>query len=127
MLSEALFYKEEYAKAKKILKDIHLKEPKNSDVLIALAICNYKLGNTADAKKNIITLDNLRADYQFGEVDYALGQYYAATNNEPELYKHLLKAAANGRTYTWKYFKNDPQFKNYNKSKEFEEVMNFWK
>ncbi len=127
MLSDALFYKEEYIKAKNILKEIHLKEPENIDVLAKLAICNFKLGNIADAEKNLSSLENLRADYQFGEVDYALGQYYAATDNEPELYKHLLKAVANGQSYLWKFFKNDPQFKKYNKAKEFEEVMNFWK
>ncbi len=127
MVSEALFYKEEYLKAKNILKEIHLKEPNNIEVLAKLAICNYKLENFAEAKENIMALENLRADYQFGEVDYALGQYYAATSNKPELYKHLLKAVANGHLYHWKFFKNDPQFKTYLKSKEFEEVMNFWK
>ncbi len=127
MLADALFYKKEYSKAKNILKDVYNKEPENSDALVKLAICNHKLGNTTDAKKNINALENLRADYQFGEVEYALGQYYAATDNEPEFYKHLLKAVANGHLYHWKFFKNDPQFKKYIKTKGFEEVMNFWK
>ncbi len=126
-LANALFYKEEYEKAKNILTKIHIKEPDNIEVIAKLAISNFKLGNMADAKKNLSTLENLRADYQFGEVDYALAQYYAATDNQDELYKHLLKAVANGHLYNWKYFKNDPQFKKYNKTKEFEEVMNFWK
>ncbi len=127
MLADALFYKEEYAKAKTVLNEIHTKNPEDIDVLSKLAISNFKLGKLSDADKNINTLENLRTDYQFGEVDYALGQYYAATNNKSELYKHLLKAAASGHLYHWKYFKNDPQFKNYINSKEFEEVMNFWK
>jgi len=127
ILSDALFYKEEYTKTKNILKEIHLKEPEDIDILTKLAICNFKLGNIADAEKHLNILESLRADYQFGEVDYALGQYYAATDNEPELYNHLLKAVANGHLYHWKFFKNDPQFVKYNKSKEFEEVMNFWK
>lgn len=126
-LSDAFFYKEEFAKAETVLKEIHIKNPKDIEILAKLAICNSKLGNLSEAKRNTNTLENLRADYQFGEVDYALGQYYAATDNKPELYKHLLKAAANGHLYHWKFFKNDPQFKVYNKSKEFEEVMNFWK
>lgn len=126
-LSDALFYKEEFVKAEPILKEIYLKNPKDIEVLAKLAICNFKLGNLSEAKKNINNLENLRANYQFGEVDYALGQYYAAADNKIELYKHLLKAVANGHLYHWKYFKNDPQFKNYIKSKEFEEVMNFWK
>lgn len=127
ILAGALFYKEEFTKAEAILKEIHSKNPTDIEVLTSLAICNFKIGNSASAEKNLQSLENLRADYQFGEVDYALGQYYAATNNKPELYKHLLKAAANGHLYHWKFFKNDPQFKMYNQSKEFEEVMNFWK
>lgn len=127
MLANALFYKEEYEKAKIILKEIHTKNPKDIEVLTKLAISNFKLGKFQEANNNLNTLENLRADYQFGEVDYAHGQYYAATENEPELYKHLLKAVANGHLYHWKFFKNDPQFKKYNNSKEFKEVMNFWK
>ncbi|MDC7999852.1 hypothetical protein POV26_02285 [Aequorivita todarodis] len=127
MLANALFYKEAYARAKKALKEIHLKEPDNIEVLAKLAISNFKTGTISEAEKAILALENLRADYQFGEVDYALGQYYAATDNKPELYKHLLKAAASGHLYHWKFFKNDPQFKDYTKSKEFEEILNFWK
>ena len=106
---------------------MYSQEPENSDVLVKLAISNQKIGKVADAEKNLNTLENLRADHQFGEIDYALGQYYAATDNETELYKHLLKAAANGHLYHWKFFKNDPQFIDYNKTKAFEEVMDFWK
>jgi len=127
ILAEAYFYKEEYEKAQLNLKEVYSQEPENIAVLVKLAISNHKLGKVADADKNLSNLESLRADFQFGEVDYALGQYYTATNNKPELYKHLLKAAANGHTYTWKFFKNDPQFKAYSNSKEFEEVMNFWK
>lgn len=127
MLADAFFYKEAYEKAEPIFKEVYAEEPSNSDVLVKLAISNQKIGKVADAEKNLNTLENLRADHQFGEIDYALGQYYAAANNETELYKHLLKAAANGHLYHWKFFKNDPQFKDYNKTKAFEEVMNFWK
>jgi hypothetical protein len=127
MLADAFFYKEEYEKAQRILKEVYSQEPENSDVLVKLAISNQKIGKVADSEKNLNTLENLRADHQFGEIDYALGQYYAATDNETELYKHLLKAAANGHLYHWKFFKNDPQFIDYNKTKAFEEVMDFWK
>ncbi|QQX76191.1 MULTISPECIES: tetratricopeptide repeat protein [Aequorivita] len=127
ILADAFFYKEEYQKAQRILKDVYGQEPKNTDVLVKLAISNQKREKVADAEKNLRTLEGLRADHQFGEIDYAIAQYNAAINNEPELYKHLLKAVANGHLYHWKFFKNDPQFKKYNKTKAFEEVMNFWK
>ncbi len=127
MLSDALFFKGEYEMAMDILKKILIEEPDNIDIIIKLAISNFKIGNMPDAKNNISALENSRTDYQFGEVDYALAQYYAALDNQDELYKHLLKAVANGHVYNWKYFKNDPQFKKYNKTKEFEEAMTFWK
>ncbi len=127
MLANALFYKEEYAKSEKILKELFNNEPDNIEILAKLAISNFKLGNLSEGEKNIQTLEQLRTDYQYGEVDYALAQYYAVTDNKPELYKRLLKAVANGHTYHWKYFKNDPQFLKYNKSNEFEEVLNFWR
>lgn len=127
MLSDALFYKEEYAKAEKILKEIHIKNPEDIDALAKLAICNFKQSNLSEAKKNSDTLENMRGNYQFGNVDYAFAQYYAATDNQSALYKHLLKAVANGHTYHWKFFKNDPQFLKYNKTKDFKEVLNFWK
>jgi TolB-like protein len=127
MLADALFYKENYAKAEKVLSKIHAIEPKNSSVLSKLAISNFKLGNNSEAEKNIQSLENLRANFQFGEIDYALAQYYAATNNKTELYKDLLKSVASGHMFHWKYYKNDPQFIDYINSKEFEEVMNFWK
>lgn len=127
MLADAFFYKEAYEKAEPIFKEVYAEEPSKSDVLVKLAICNFKLGKMEEAQKNLNSLESLRADHQFGEIDYALGQYYAAANNETELYKHLLKAAANGHLYHWKFFRNDPQFKKYNKTKAFEEVMDFWK
>lgn len=127
VLSEALFYKEAYAKAETALKKIYHKDPENVDALAMLAICNWEMGNISTAEKYIQDLDRLRADFQFGKVDYALAQYYAATGDEAELYRHLLKAVANGHLYHWKYFQNDPQFLKYNKSKEFKEVLAFWK
>ena len=127
MLADALFYKEEYVKAEKVLKEIYTQNPSDIDVLAKLAISNFKLGNLSEAEKNRSTLETLRGNYQYGSTDYALAQYYAATNNQPALYKYLLKAAANGQTYTWQFFKNEPQFLKYNTSKEFKEVMNFWK
>ncbi|WP_172625875.1 tetratricopeptide repeat protein [Algibacter amylolyticus] len=127
MLANALFYKEAFTETKTVLKELHKINPKDIDILTKLAICNFKQANQNEANKNISAIKNLRANYQFGEVDYALAQYYASIDKTPELYNYLLKAAANGHSYHWKYFKNDPQFKKYNKTKEFEEVMNFWK
>ncbi|MDN3723480.1 hypothetical protein QRD02_03725 [Aequorivita sp. SDUM287046] len=126
LLADAYFYKEEWAKAKIALKEVLQKEPKNIEATAKLAICNFKLGNSADAENLLLHLETLRANYQFGEVDYALGQYYAATNNVNSVYKNLLKAVANGHLYLWKSYVNDPIFKNFRNQKEFDDVMKFW-
>jgi len=127
ILADALFYNGEYAQAQNVLTEILQKNPEDIDSLAKLAICNKKLGNGSVAEKNIQSLEGLRADYQFGHVDYALAQYYAATQNTPEMHKHLLKAAANGYLYNWKSYKNDPQFIKYFDSKEFREALNFFR
>ena len=127
MLAAALFFSEAYAKADAVFRAIINENPEDIDAISKLAICNFKLGNTAAATKIINSLENLRADYQYGTVDYALAQYAAATGNEQNLYKHLLKSAASGNFYYSETFKNDPQFLNYMNSKKFEEALNFWK
>lgn len=127
ILAEAFFYKEDYANAAKIFKEIQVEDSNNAEELALLAICNFKLGNIVEAETNINSLENRRDAFQFGKVDYALAQYYGATQNETELYKHLLKAAASGHLYHWKFFKNDPLFKDYSNSEAFKEVMDFWK
>jgi Flp pilus assembly protein TadD/TolB-like protein len=127
LLADALFYAEAFTAAVKVLREIINENPENIDALSKLAICNYKLGNQEAAAKLIEDLENLRAYYQYGTIDYALAQYDAATGNEQNLYKHLLKSAASGNFYYSETFKNDPQFLNYMNSKKFEEALNFWK
>ncbi len=126
-LAAALFYNKEFAKAKIIFEEIQEKTPEDIETLTKLAICNYKIENISEAKNNINSLETLRANYQFGEVDYALSQFYAAANKERELYDHLFRAAANGHLFHWKYFKNDPQFQKFNTSEEFKKILNYWK
>lgn len=127
ILADALFYSEAYSKAEEALSAIILENPENVDALSKLAICNFKLGNSEVATNIINSLEKLRADYQYGQIDYALAQYDAATGNEQNLYKHLLQSAASGNWYISNTFQNDPQFLKYMSSKEFEEALNFWK
>ncbi|WP_310991887.1 tetratricopeptide repeat protein [Aequorivita marina] len=122
-LANALFYMKEYSRA----EEIFIKMPEDIGTLTKLAICNFKLGQVSEAENNVKALKSLRANFQFGAVDYALAQYYAASNNIDELNKHLLRAAAKGHLYHWKYFKNDPLFVKHNKSKAFKEALDFWK
>jgi thioredoxin-like negative regulator of GroEL/TolB-like protein len=127
ILADALFFAEDYIKAEEVLSKLIRENAENIDALSKLAICNFKLGNPAAATTIVNSLENLRADYQYGKVDYALAQYYAAIENEPQLNKHLLKSAASGNWYISNTYQNDPQFLKYMNTKEFEEALNFWK
>ncbi|MEM0516824.1 tetratricopeptide repeat protein [Aequorivita flava] len=127
MLAEALFYAEAYEKAEKILNTHYANNPTDVEALTKLAICNFKMGNQIKAETYLENLETLPLKYQFGSINYALAQYYAATENQPQFQNHLLKAVANGHKYHWKFFKNDPQFLKYSNTAVFEEAMNFWK
>lgn len=125
-VANALFFSEDYTQAASYFTNILQQNPENIDLLSKLAICHFKMGNPQQASKHLTTLENLRAEYQYGKIDYALAQYDAATENEEKLYKHLMKAAAGGGLYYYKTFKNDPQFLKYSSSNTFQEALTFW-
>jgi hypothetical protein len=68
----------------------------------------------------------MRADYQFGSVDYALARYYASLSDEEQALGYLLKAVAAGRWYAPDSFQNDPFFTDYLETNTFQRIMNFW-
>lgn len=125
-LAEAYFLKKDYPLAQKEFQHLHIKNPKDIDILGRLAILDQQEGELAKAEENIKTLDQLRDEYQFGEVDYALAQYYALLQNEKLVNYHLKKAVAAGHLFTSQTFHNDPLLKPYTDTKEFRNTMEFW-
>ena len=125
-LAESLFYLQDYSKAEAEYKKLHKVNPQDIEFLGRLAICNFKLGNTSEADRNLKDLENLKGKYQFGEVDYFLAEYYAVAGNEEEMYHKLLKSIAEGRLFTSSKFQNDPIFRDYIDSERFKKALKFW-
>ena len=125
-LAETLFYLEDFSEAEKQYQKLHREDPKSIEILGKLAISNYMLGNTSEAKKNLLSLEQLRGKYQFGEVDYILAQYNAIAKNEDLMYHQLLKSIADGHLFISTTFQNDPLFRKYINTDKFQKTINFW-
>src|SRR5690554_511741 len=125
-LADSYFFKKDYALAQKEFHKLRTKESKNIDVLIKLAILDQLEGKQAEAEKQLKTLEQLRGQYQFGEVDYALAQYYASAEDEKLVIYHLQRAVAAGHLFTSQTFQNDPLLKLYTGTEEFRKTMKFW-
>jgi hypothetical protein len=122
----ALYYKEAYNETEPLLK-LQLEEDPDSKTLLALlAITYFKNGKKSEAESLLQQLQNLPTEYQFGSIDYALAQYYAATGLRERSFQYLLQSVAAGNIYTSQTFQNDPHFKDYRDSETFKNIMTFW-
>jgi hypothetical protein len=122
----AFYYKEDYIEAETLLK-LQLAEDPNSKIHLALlAITYFKNGKNSEAETLLKRLQNLPSEYQFGSIDYALAQYYAAIGNRDRSFQYLLQSVAAGNIYTPQTFQNDPHFKDFRGSNTFNNIMTFW-
>ena len=85
-----------------------------------------KNGKTAGAKAKSVELNDLRTDYQYGTVDYAIAQIFASQGENKIAIEHLMMSIASGNYYGPEKFQNDYHFKDLRNIPEFELVMNFW-
>ncbi|MBT8204125.1 MAG: tetratricopeptide repeat protein [Eudoraea sp.] len=126
LLARAYFYKENYEKAMEILEQI-IPESTNQIPLTAyLAIAYHKTGKMAKAQDQIRILNGLRAEYQYGSVDYALARYHASVGNSSNAMSHLLKAVSEGKRYTPASYHHDILLKPLINEPDFKRVMTFW-
>lgn len=126
LLAEGLFLRENYPEAERVLEEVLRFDPESIFHTTILAIAYAKNGKQSQAQAKIKALEMLRADYQYGTVDYALAQYYAAIADKEQTIKHLLKSVAAGNWYAPESFQDDPLFLAYFGTADFERVMNFW-
>jgi len=127
-LAQAHYYKGDYLNAQPLYKSLHEEQPNDIGYLVQLAICNFNNGNFEAAKIYIDKLDDLRAGFQFGAVDYGWAQYFASIGDKDKTLEFLLKAVSQGYNYTPSTFQNDPHFRTIKNSAEFENrIMNYWK
>jgi class 3 adenylate cyclase len=125
ILAASLFFKEEYEQAEIILEKALQLQPNLIEHNAMLAIVYQRNGKADRAKRQLANLESLRGKYQYGDIDYALAQYYAAMGDNANTTKHLIKAVAAGRWYDANSFQNDPLFKGYSQKEDFKRVMNF--
>lgn len=125
-LALAAFYLRDFSHARKEYEKLVKLWPSNIEFNGRLAISNYMLDNKKEAEKNLLSLEKLRGDYQFGKIDYALAQYYAYTKNEDEMYGHLLKSVAQGHLFISTTYQNDPIFRAFIKTEKFQEIIKYW-
>lgn len=126
MLAEAFYFKNDFAEAEKIWKELHTQNLENIEFLAKLAICNLKMSNEKQAEKYLKNLEILRDRYQFGSIDYAFAQFYAVSDKKTEMEKYLMKAAAGGFLFTSQTFQNDPHFIKYKDTPSFKNILNYW-
>ncbi|MDP3358055.1 MAG: hypothetical protein Q8S41_01780 [Lutibacter sp.] len=126
MLAEAFYFKNDFAEAEKIWKELHAQNKENIDFLAKLAICNHKMNNEKQAEKYLKNLEVLRDRFQFGSIDYAFAQFYAASDNKTEMEKYLAKTVARGFLFTSQTFQNDPHFIKYKDTPSFKNILNYW-
>ncbi len=126
IVANAYFLKEDYVNAQKSFKELYNAHLDNIDYLVHLSISNFEIGNFTEGKKLILSLDKLRTNYQFGEVDYAWAKYYKSIGNKDKSLESLLKSVSQGYNFTPITFQNDPYFKAYKDTPQFEKIMKYW-
>jgi hypothetical protein len=124
-VGQAYYFKGDYKKAQPYLKAVYDKT-NSIEILPLLAVSQYKNDKTNEALALIAQLNAMRAPFQFGEIDYRMAQYYAATGDKSKAMDHLLKAVAAGYRYTPSAYQYDLHFKEFVNTEAFNEIMNFW-
>jgi len=125
-MAESLYFREEYQQAEKVLEKLLLANPELIFQNSLLAIVYQKSGKTSRANSRLKALEELRKDYQYGDVDYALAQYYANVSDEKNTIKFLMKSIAAGHWYETCSFQNDPIFKAFFETEAFDRILKFW-
>jgi len=124
--AEIIFYKKDYPKAQELLEALRIEGDDEISNITYLAMSYFKNGKDKKAQKTIEMLNELRTQYQFGDVDYGMAQYYAVTGEKDKSMDHLLKAVAAGKRFTSSTFQNDLLFKPYSESEDFQKILRFW-
>ena len=123
ILSESLFYRQQYQEAVKNLEALLASNPELIDQQALLAIAYHKTGNTTKTSNKLQELEDLRTDYQLGEVDYGLAVYYASIDDEEKTIQSLIRAISDGHWFETSTFHNDPLLKPYFESERFKLIL----
>ena len=124
--AQALYFKGDMNSAVEKLIPINLMNPKDPGIIAKLAIAYSQTDDQQKVDTYLKDLEQLSIDYQFGEIDYAFAQYYAAVDDKEMMLKHLLKAVSKGLRFKNDTYHNDPHFFKYKNESGFQKVLKFW-
>ena len=125
-LAEVYYLAGNYNEAAHQYSELHNENSESINYITKLSSSLYKIGEIEESENYISKLDALRTDFQFGDIDYGLAQYYSVRGDKERVFDYLLKSVADGQKYTPSLFQNDQHFKDYIETKEFKEIMNYW-
>jgi len=127
-MAKAYYFKGDYLNAQNIYANLHKDDPDNVEYIVHLAISYFNNGKFEAAKTHIEKLDNLRANYQFGAIDYGWAQYYNSIGDKDKALEFLLKSVSQGFDFLATTFQNDPHFRTLKDDLEFKnKIMSYWK
>lgn len=125
-IAESYYLLKDYKNAELLFKKLHDEDATNLTYISRLASC-LAMNQKADKGAQMIAkMDALRGDFQYGEVDYLIAQYYALTADEDKMFQHLLKSISQGNYYTISSFQNDAHFVNYLDNPKFNTILAYW-
>ena len=125
-IAQVHYFKKDFSQSELLFEKLAEENPSNIDYKTKLAVSFFKNKKAAKTAETIKALEGLRSDFQYGIIDYALGQFYASTNEPEKAEKHLLKSVASGHWYTNNTYQNDPHFKNLRSEPYFKELLMYW-
>ncbi|WP_111707575.1 tetratricopeptide repeat protein [Lutibacter citreus] len=125
-LAAAYYYLNDYKNAEKVIENLLNKGEVENEFQIKLAVSYFYNGKKEASKKILDKLIQLERNYNLGELDYHLAQYYSAIGNGKTSLEYLLKSVAKGYSYTPDTYQNDVHFLKYKNSIEISKIMKFW-
>ncbi|MGI9548180.1 MAG: tetratricopeptide repeat protein, partial [Flavobacteriaceae bacterium] len=126
LYAESFFYRGEYNDSIILLEKLLETYPGLIDYHALLAIAYQKAGKSKMADQQLAELENLRADFQLGEVDYGLAQYYSSISDHENTIKYLWQAIYDGHWYETWTFQNDPLLTHYFETEDFKRILTKW-
>ena len=125
-IAEALYFAGDFGQAALAFEVVE-KTPYNNLSRSAMkAVCYFKDGKEEMAKALIESFEDMRDEFDFGDIEYAYAIYYAATGQDELALRELQKSVARGKKYYPTDFQNDPNFKDYVDTPTFQSIMTYW-
>lgn len=126
MKARALFHLKRYPSAEALLTPLFTADSLDFSIGALLALTYRNMGEISNSDQLVAAMLQQKAPYQYGNLYYALGQYYAYTGARDESIAMLKQAVSDGYWYETGAFRYDPLLKNVLDDPAFNQVMTFW-